>query len=686
MQRIARLSTVQSRLAAARRPLAVALCLLIAAPLAAPAQDRPASKPAAGKAAAAPAKTALRALEQPVFARMTRSGDDSKPLLSLTPAGAKPLDTREARLDLRIAFTTSKIWDPNRQQFDTVKLRSYQSPGTNPDVPFLAPTIVTSPGETVRIALDNQLPPQPDCHPADINVPHCFNSTNLHSHGLWVSPTGNSDNVMLTLRPGVKFEYEYNLPADHPAGTFWYHPHLHGSTALQVSSGMAGALLIRGDRLPALGRTGDIDTLLRDAGGAAMPERLLIFQQVAYACRDAEGKIKVDEKNGFWTCGSKDVGEIERYDDQFGFNVWKKSGRHTSINGTVLPTFDGLVAGRIERWRLLHAGVRDTVNLQFREVDAASASIEGLSGEALDSWVGKHCTGKPLQQFEVASDGLTHARAIVKSENVLQPGYRSDALVVFPRAAKYCVLDAAAPASASITNEAEDRQLLGIAEVTGDAKVGDAHAHVTAALIASARQNMPEALRAPIVAGLADNLRLDAFVPHKTIEKAELTGKGQTVVFDIKDKIVDGKKVGDIYLVDGKPYDPGAARDLILGQAEEWHLTSGVGNHPFHIHVNPFQIVSITDPSGKEVSVTGDLGKDGKVIDPQYANLQGTWRDTLFVKSGYNLYVRTRYQRYIGEYVLHCHILDHEDQGMMQNVRVLVPDGKGGGISASSHH
>jgi multicopper oxidase len=55
------------------------------------------------------------------------------------------------------------------------------------------------------------------------------------------------------------------------------------------------------------------------------------------------------------------------------------------------------------------------------------------------------------------------------------------------------------------------------------------------------------------------------------------------------------------------------------------------------------------------------------------------WKDTLWVKSlalqvpypqgVYTIVVRTRYERYIGEYVLHCHILDHEDQGMMQNVR-----------------
>jgi L-ascorbate oxidase len=63
------------------------------------------------------------------------------------------------------------------------------------------------------------------------------------------------------------------------------------------------------------------------------------------------------------------------------------------------------------------------------------------------------------------------------------------------------------------------------------------------------------------------------------------------------------------------------------------------------------------------------------------------WKDTLFVKnvaggggpSGeYTIVIRTRYERYIGDFVIHCHILDHEDQGMMQNIRIALPDGVGG--------
>jgi L-ascorbate oxidase len=114
----------------------------------------------------------------------------------------------------------------------------------------------------------------------------------------------------------------------------------------------------------------------------------------------------------------------------------------------------------------------------------------------------------------------------------------------------------------------------------------------------------------------------------------------------------------------------------MLGGVDQWLLTSNFVGHPFHIHVNPFQVIRIMDPSGNDVSVTGEAN------DPQYANLKGAWKDTLFVKQNYIIVMRTRYERYIGDFVLHCHILDHEDQGMMQNIRISVPDGLGG-IAAS---
>ena len=123
-----------------------------------------------------------------------------------------------------------------------------------------------------------------------------------------------------------------------------------------------------------------------------------------------------------------------------------------------------------------------------------------------------------------------------------------------------------------------------------------------------------------------------------------------------------------------------------MGGVDEWTLQSHFVSHPFHIHVNPFQIVSITDPNGKDVSAPDAVDDANDAIDPEYRGLRGVWKDTLFIKSLlpnpnlptgfsglYTVKIRTRYQRYIGEYVLHCHILDHEDQGMMQNVEVVLP-------------
>jgi FtsP/CotA-like multicopper oxidase with cupredoxin domain len=77
--------------------------------------------------------------------------------------------------------------------------------------------------------------------------PHQSTNTNLHTHGLHVSPSGIADNVFLDIPPGGRQHYEIPLPSDHQGGLFWYHPHRHGSVTQQVRAGMAGAIIVRGD-------------------------------------------------------------------------------------------------------------------------------------------------------------------------------------------------------------------------------------------------------------------------------------------------------------------------------------------------------------------------------------------------------------------------------------------------------
>jgi L-ascorbate oxidase len=587
----------------------------------------------------------------------------------LAPAPATP-GAPEVYLNLDIQYADSTIYNPATGANDPVRLRTYVDANETaaPPVTFVAPTIAIEAGQTVRISLNNRLPAEPNCAPPghNINIPRCFNATNLHTHGLWVSPAGNSDNVLLSINSGVQFQYEYNVPPDHPAGTFWYHSHNHGSTALQVSSGMAGALIIRGSRSPTSTSPGDVDTILIDPDNGRRPlrERIVLLQQIQYACRDAKRAIKIGPSQEY-VCDPGDVGGIEGY-DQFGPGTWSASGRYTTINGLVMPTFANAQVGQIEHWRIIHAGVRDTIKLSFRKLAEPRPALPLAVGQQ-DQWVARNCTGPEITQFDLASDGLTRSQIVARPQSVFQPGYREDLLMIFPEPGSYCVIDGAAPAEATVNQQVKGRRLLGLVKVAGAQPVVDPAAVLKDKLIAAATAALPEPVRTRVVGDLEAGLKLSAFVPHPDIADDEVVNT-QTLAFNI-----NVQTNPPTFMIDGRPYDPARIdRTLVLGTADRWVITSNFANHPFHIHVNPFQIEKIIDLKGNDVSVTGEPN------DPQYANLKRTWKDTLLVKQGYVVEIRTRYQRYIGDFVLHCHILDHEDQGMMQNVRIAVSDGQGG--------
>jgi FtsP/CotA-like multicopper oxidase with cupredoxin domain len=631
--------------------------------------ERGAPGSAGAPAQTAPAQTAPAQTAPAQTAPAQTAPAQTAPIAATAPASSSI--GGEARLTLRIGYTDTTIRNPGTRQLDRVRLRSYineGAPATN--VPLIAPTIEVFPGETVRITLRNQLPPEPNCDGPDINVPHCFNTTNLHGHGLEVSPSGNSDNVLISIRPQVDFQYEYNIPADHPAGTYWYHPHRHGSTALQVGSGMAGALIVRGNRVPTLSAPGDIDTLLRNRDGSPYLERVMVFQQIAYACRDAAGAIKKNA-DGTWLCQPGDIGTIENY-DVFGQNAWRASGRYTTINGrTVEPLAQRAVVGRPERWRLIHAGVRDTLRMSIRRRRPGAAAFTALRAQDQQAWIDANCEPQPLPTWEVASDGLTRTRAQPKDSVWIQPGYRSDLLVVFPSAGDYCVVDEEAPPDQSVNGGGTGRQLLTVVTAEGTAPpivtspnvAGDLFTYLRSELQASARQFMPVNVRQRVVDELSD-LSLGSFMANHSDLRNVTPSGSQPLVFKFPPSVgVDS--------LQAKPYDPNRIdRQLTLGAVEDWLLASHQGGHPFHIHINPYQVVRVL-----RISDQRDL-----TLDPQseYFGLAGVWKDTLFVQPGVIITARTRYQRYIGDFVLHCHILDHEDTGMMQNVRIGLPNGRGG--------
>jgi len=107
---------------------------------------------------------------------------------------------------------------------------------------------------------------------------------------------------------------------------------------------------------------------------------------------------------------------------------------------------------------------------------------------------------------------------------------------------------------------------------------------------------------------------------------------------------------GARFLIDGKEFSPDRVGvHTTLGTIEEWTIRNGTDmDHPFHLHVHPFQIVAI----------------DGATVTP------AGWEDTVNIRKGQSVTLRIPFRDFAGPTVFHCHILEHEDLGMMGIVSV----------------
>ncbi len=161
------------------------------------------------------------------------------PYADFNPKWQQPnvLKSKNGVLDVTLDAAKSKVVIGGKEQESTVYNGKY-----------INDTWEVKGGDTIHVHLKNDL----------------TDPTNLHFHGSHVSPKGNSDNVLLNIKPGETFDYTYNLPVNHPPGLYWYHPHLHRYTDNQVMGGMVGAIKVKGnvDELP---------------GIKNIPERLLVL-------------------------------------------------------------------------------------------------------------------------------------------------------------------------------------------------------------------------------------------------------------------------------------------------------------------------------------------------------------------------------------------------------------------------
>ncbi|SDR50332.1 L-ascorbate oxidase [Paraburkholderia fungorum] len=637
-------------------------------------------------------------------------------------AGLNPLGN-SASVTLTAKMGQYSIYNPDTNSFDNVLMRSYNGCPTGP-------TITIKPGATLNLTLNNNLPttdPLDVCPgaPNDHTTPHCFNYTNIHTHGLHVSPSGTSDNVLLSVLPTKSQRYTYNIPANHPSGTFWYHAHLHGSTAIDVASGMAGVLIVRGSRAARAGvsdGTADIDTILHyKLFNLPLREHVMLFQQIEYGCfsSDTSDVPLADPTTFEWICpkGSS-AGAIRGYTNQLSFvtdprpghagqlnSTWEISGRYTQINGVVQPVFPNALslvpAGDIRRLRMVHGGNRDTINVKIVRANLsalgladsqslsaaqvstatttaatklANATSKATQATTLDAL----CSGETVNQLEFAEDGITMPAMVEKTVNSMNPGYRSDVLVAFPSPGLYCILDEAADSSATINfrpnaEKVKDRRLLSLARVGPGVNIPNTTVGSHSKYWQYIRDQLVAAnpsLATPAKNDLA-SLTLTAFAPVAPVDGQ--IDKVVPAIFDINVFVNPAK-----FLINGLPYDPGViAYTGTLGHIDEWDVqATPLATHVFHIHTNKFKIMDIKNAANVSIFDPVNGGCTAAEIatgDQEYCNLRGVVRDTLFIKAGYTLVMRTKYEDFTGEFVMHCHILDHEDRGMMENVSIVSP-------------
>ncbi len=373
------------------------------------------------------------------------------------------------------------------------------------------PTLRVRPGDRIRVRLVNNLG---------------GDATNLHVHGLHVSPRENGDNVFLHVMNGESFDYEFAIPANHPSGLFWYHPHVHGDSMQQVDGGLAGAIVIEGglDELP---------------GVAGVPERLLVLQ----------GPV-IDPRSNTY--------------------------QHV-VNRHVNPTI-AIRPGQTQRWRILNASANSFYNLQLAGHQLHRLGIDG----------------NPLPAMATLDAML------------LGPGERSDVLV-----------RGGAPGSYALTSLAWGER-------------GQAQPEFVVATIVS---DGPAQKPAPLPTTLFPIVDLsDAAIDRR--REVTFQENGQAPYFAI----------------DGKAFDEDRVDQTVeLGATEEWVVRNASPEwHPFHIHVNDFQVMSV----------------DGVPQPPHY-------EDTVPVPPDGEVVIRTRFLDFAGRFVYHCHILGHEDAGMMGVVEVV---------------
>jgi FtsP/CotA-like multicopper oxidase with cupredoxin domain len=457
------------------------------------------------------------------------------------PGGSRlsPADTGQILSQPEVMASSDGVLDVRLTAAAGVRLAGHDTTawgfnGTSP-----GPTLRLRPGDVLRLQLVNRLD-QP---------------TNLHTHGLHVSPHGNGDNPFVTIRPGDSFDYTFHIPANQPAGTFWYHPHHHGTVADQIFAGLVGALLVEGE--PDLQVTGDLvllvtDTTLDGAGRVTPANRMAKL-------RGREGDLVL-------------------------------------VNGQHEPVI-AAVPGAVQRWRVINGCTSRVIALR----------MEGH------------------QLTQIAIDGAFLPAPVDRDQVVVAPGNRTDLLVRPTGNGRY-----------ALVSDPYDR---GSTTMMGDGGMGMGGD--------GSSNGSPVTLATMTVSGpVATSPSVPTTLPAPPVPQAPAVSQ-RRLTFAMG--MADGMGAMT-FTIDGRTFDPGRDDQTVaLGSTEEWTVVNtSPMDHPFHLHAWPFHVLDAsagTPPTGVQ-------------------------QDVVLIRARGWVRLRIAFTDYPGRSVYHCHILDHEDLGMMGTINV----------------
>jgi FtsP/CotA-like multicopper oxidase with cupredoxin domain len=433
-------------------------------------------------------------------------------------------------------------------------------------------------------------------------------SSNLHFHGLTVPPVCHQDDVLKTsIQPDdPPFEYRLRIPADEPPGLYWYHPHVHGYSKAQVLGGASGALVIEG-----IERANPLM--------AGLPERVLVIRDQDLLNPDAPPSKSepVVPKNLVDSDG-------DAANNGTGFG---KPAKDLSVNFVPVPYPDyppasiTMKPGERQLWRVLNASAITYLNLALLVRRAPQA----LGVVAID--------GVPI------NFNSSPAPPVAWVDHIgMPPGSRVEFIVNGPPLGVPALLVTRAVDTGSGGENDPNRALVSITTA--------ADASEPSARLPSNPEPLPPATQ-PWVGKVA---------PMR-VRKLYFSEKLQDPN--------DPNSPTTFYLtVDGKtptPFDPTSdVPDIIVnqGDVEDWIIENRSSElHDFHIHQLHFQLV---DWSG--IPVNEPFLRD--TVNVPYYNGRTLQYPSVRLRMDF------RDPNIVGTFVYHCHLLEHEDGGMMGRIRV----------------